>query len=297
MEGKKGVNSTRASSEVRIPDGSPAASVSNLSKEPRSPQPFRANAKGPQITASTRSQAIVIVDPAQPPLQDGSSPLPPGWNWVLANSSVPRLFERVLSEANLHWSATLVPEEHGDAIPPNDATLDLPSALFTYDEQIKIPSQLIPQGQYPSRVHLVIINGHQLPLCDFRQAIRLHRRNRSDVTVLELCESHPHGYDEQLLLDEDGQVHRVTRIYRQSSDRPLENERGWPAVMVLSAGAMMRLADQPMPRQLNLWPAVMLRAGLHLRGHPIAGRCYDLHTPHHAHELAEAILNSPAVAD
>ena len=221
-----------------------------------------------------------------------SSSTPSGWHTVLGNAPLPKMFEQLLAEADVDWAATVVPEEDAPKLSRSllhDSCNDSSMAVVSYNGQLKLRADDLQQADAGQGVY-VLINGHQFPLCDLRQAVNLHRATRADVTVFEVQQQHPQkAYDEMLRVDADGHVARVDRQYNAAPASTSENTN-WPAVMVMSAAAMRRLTDTPLPHRLTEWPNMMLRLGLRLVGAALPGRAYDLHDADQVRELSDALL-------
>ncbi|HEV8379720.1 MAG TPA: sugar transferase [Tepidisphaeraceae bacterium] len=248
--------------------------------------PLTHNVNRPLVASA--EQAIVIIDRL---LDHGESePLPKGWSTVFANTSLTDLYRALFAEAGVAWPLSIVPEEQESAFAGNRIASSSKSVV-PYNGQLRIEENLLPVAPPESQPLFLIVNGHQFPLCDLRQAMEMHRNNNCDATFVDLCEPKVKWYDENLLVEHDGWVQRINRVY--GADRPAQRiplERDWPALMIISASAMQKLTNLALPQRLNQWPLVMLRAGMRINGAGIAGKCFDLHEREQIHELADAIL-------
>jgi lipopolysaccharide/colanic/teichoic acid biosynthesis glycosyltransferase/carbonic anhydrase/acetyltransferase-like protein (isoleucine patch superfamily) len=258
---------------------------------------------GPAAVAATRAarymghvenQAIVVVDRLLSRRNaDAPESLPAGWDWVFANTPVPRLFEELFAEAGLAWSAAILPEEQSTTFADVAARIVPRTSLVSYNGKLKIPTESLANVARNAEPLYVIVNGHQFPLCRLNQAMNIHRQNRCDVTTFDLCEPRGPGYDEMLLVSPDGRVEGVNRVYDSNGSSPsIEGEHCWPSLIVISRHAMHRLLDVALPQRINQWPGVMLRAGLRLQGCTLHGRAYDLHDKEQLHELADVVLRT-----
>jgi lipopolysaccharide/colanic/teichoic acid biosynthesis glycosyltransferase/carbonic anhydrase/acetyltransferase-like protein (isoleucine patch superfamily) len=245
------------------------------------------NVDRPQVGAA--QQAIVVIDRL---LESGQSePLPQGWSTVFANTSLTDLYRQLFAEAGVAWPLSIIPEEHETAFAGIRTAASSPKSISPYNGQLRIEENLLPVAPPDSQPLFLIVNGHQFPLCDLRQAMEVHRNSNCDATFVDLCEPKVKWYDENLLVERDGWVQRVNRVY--GADRPAQRiplERDWPALMVISAMALQKLTNLSLPHRLNQWPLVMLRAGMRINGAGIVGKCFDLHEREQIHELADAIL-------
>lgn len=258
--------------------------------ERRAPKP------APVAPAVAASLAVPSLQPAIPSnvtdlLGLTSSSTPSGWHTVLGNAPLTRIFEQLLADADTDWAATVVPEEDAPKLSRsllNDPCNDSSMALVPYNGQLKLRADDL-QSDAGQAVY-ILVNGHQFPLCDLRQAITLHRATRADVTVFDVQQQRPQRiYDEKLRVDADGHVARVDRHYAAAPPSGMENAN-WPAVMCLSPVAMRRLIDTSLPHRLEEWPNMMLRVGLRLAGATLPGRAYDLNDADQARELADELL-------
>jgi lipopolysaccharide/colanic/teichoic acid biosynthesis glycosyltransferase/NDP-sugar pyrophosphorylase family protein len=221
-----------------------------------------------------------------------SSSTPFGWQTILGNAPLARLFEQLLADADTDWAATVVPEEDAPKLSRsllNDPCNDSSMALVSYNGQLKLSADDV-QADAGQAVYL-LINGHQFPLCDLRHAINAHRFSRADVTVFDVQQQRPSRvYDEKLRVDVHGHVARVDRFYDATPSSGFDANTNWPAVMALSPAAMRRLIDTPLPHRLDQWPNMMLRAGLRLAGASLPGRAFDLHDADQVRELSDDLL-------
>jgi lipopolysaccharide/colanic/teichoic acid biosynthesis glycosyltransferase len=249
--------------------------------------PLTQNVDRPLI--ATGQQAIVIIDR----LLDHGAPetLPAGWSTVFGNTSLADLYRSLFAEAGVAWSLSVVPEEQETAFAANRIIVSTPQSIVAYNGQLKIDEKLLPIAPPESQPVFLIVNGHQFPLCDLRAAIEMHRSNHCDATFVDLCEPKVKWYDENLLVERDGWVQRVNRVY--GANRPAQRiplDRDWPALTIISAAALQKLTNLALPQRLNQWPLVMLRAGMRTQGAALVGKCFDLHEREQIHELADAIL-------
>ena len=240
------------------------------------------------------NQAIVVVDRLLSRRNaDAPESLPIGWDWVFANTPVPRLFEELFAEVGLAWSATILPEEQSATFADVAAKIVPRTSLVSYNGKLKIPSESLAHVGRHAEPFYVIVNGHQFPLCRLTQAMNIHRQNRCDATLFDLCEPRGTGYDEKLLVSPDGRVEGVNRVYDSNgSSLATGGEHCWPSIIVMSKSAMQRLLDVALPQRINQWAAVMLRAGLRVQGCTLHGRAYDLHDKEQLHELADVVLRT-----
>jgi lipopolysaccharide/colanic/teichoic acid biosynthesis glycosyltransferase/NDP-sugar pyrophosphorylase family protein len=240
-------------------------------------------------TVACGQQAIIIIDRL---LEHGASePLPQGWSTVFANTALADLYRQLFSEAGVAWPLSIVPEEVETAFSGNRIAAPASKSVVPYNGQLRIDDGMLAVPPAEAQPLFLIVNGHQFPLCDLRQAIELHRNSNCDATFVDLCEPKIKWYDENLLVERDGWVQRVNRVY--SADRPAQRiplERDWPALTVISASALQKLTNVALPQRLNQWPLVMLRAGMRINGGGIVGKCFDLHQREQIHELADAVL-------
>jgi lipopolysaccharide/colanic/teichoic acid biosynthesis glycosyltransferase len=235
-------------------------------------------------------QAIIIIDRL---LDHGAvEPLPKGWTTVFANTQLADLYRALFAEAGVAWPLSILPEEQETSFANvHRLASSSPSSLVPYNGELRIDERSLPAAPAGAELLFLIINGHQFPFCDLRQAIELHRNNHCDATFVDLCEPKVKWYDENLLVERDGWVQRINRVY--GANRPAQRiplDRDWPALTVISASALQKLTNISLPQRLNQWPLVMLRAGLHIHGGGIVGKCFDLHEREQIHELADAIL-------
>ena len=214
--------------------------------------------------------------------------MPPGWKWVLGNARVGDLYDRIFTDAQLHWSSLVVPEEQRAtfaALAPNASG----QSIVTYNGQLQIPQAAVG-GPIEDDKLFLIFNGHRFPICDINHAIAVHRQNRCDATLIDFPQPRRRAYDEKLRLDASGNVARVDRSYDTGAAPSLQADRDWPAIIVLSGAAMRQLLNVELPQRINQWPAAMLYAGLKLRGCTIPGRAFSLHDRDHLYELNEVFL-------
>jgi len=249
--------------------------------------PLTANSERP-LTA-TGQQAIVVIDRL---LDHGENePLPKGWTTVFANTPLADLYHSLFAEAGVAWSLSIIPQEQEGALGGNLPAVSSGKSVVPYNGQLKIEENVLPMASPEIQPLFLIVNGHQFPLCDLRQAMEMHRNSNCDATFVDLCEPKVKWYDENLLVERDGWVQRVNRVY--GANRPAQRiplERDWPALTVISASALQKLTNLSLPHRLNQWPLVMLRAGMRINGAGIVGKCFDLHEKNQIHELADAIL-------
>ena len=238
---------------------------------------------------ATGPQAIIVIDRL---LESGQAePLPQGWSTFFANTPLSELYRQLFAEAGVAWPFSMVPQEIETAFVGKPIAATAPKSVVPYNGQLRIEEKLLPAAPPEAQPLFLIVNGHQFPLCDLRQAIELHRNSACDATFVDLCEPKVKWYDENLLVERDGWVQRINRVY--AADRPAQRiplERDWPALMVVSAPALAKLTNLSLPHRLNQWPLVMLRAGMRINGGGIVGKCFDLHEKNQIHELADAIL-------
>src|SRR5258706_3459559 len=238
---------------------------------------------------ATGQQAIVVIDRLMD--HGANEPLPKGWSTVFANTPLADLYRSLFAEAGVAWSLSIIPQEQESALGDNLIAASRGKSVVPYNGQLRIGEKLLPAAPPDSQPLFLIVNGHQFPLCDLRQAIEMLRNGNCDATFVDLCEPKVKWYDENLRIERDGWVQRVNRIY--GANRPAQHiplERDWPALTIISESALRRLTSIALPQRLNQWPLVMLRAGLHIHGGSITGKCFDLHEREQIHELADAIL-------
>jgi lipopolysaccharide/colanic/teichoic acid biosynthesis glycosyltransferase len=270
---------------------------------PTAAVPSTASAVAAASIAATRAarymghvenQAIVVVDRLLSRRNaDAPESLPEGWDWVFANTPVPRLFEELFAQAGLAWSAAILPEEQTVTFADVAANVVPRTSLVSYNGKLRIPAESLAHVARNAEPLYVIVNGHQFPLCQLDQAVNIHRQNRCDVTMFDLCEPRGSGYDEKLLVSPDGRVEGVNRVYDSNgSSATIEGEHTWPSIIVISRPAMQRLLDASLPQRINQWSGVMLRAGLRVQGCTLHGRAYDLHDKEQLHELADVLLRT-----
>src|SRR5687767_10134931 len=120
------------------------------------------------------NQAIVVLDRLLSRRNaDAPESLPTGWDWVFANTPVPRLYEELFAEAGLAWSATILPEEQSATFADVAAKIVPRTSLVSYNGKLKIPSEsLALVGRHAEPLY-VIVNGHQFPLCRLTQAMNI----------------------------------------------------------------------------------------------------------------------------
>src|SRR5258706_13015858 len=189
------------------------------------------------------------------------------------------------------WPLSIVLVEQESAFNGNQLAESFDKSVVPYNGQLRIDDNLLSVPPTETQQLFLLVNGHQFPLCDLRQAIEMHRNSNCDATFVDLCEPKVKWYDENLLVERDGWVQRINRVY--GANRPAERiplERDWPALTVISASALQKLTNLALPQRLNQWPLVMLRAGMRINGGGIVGKCFDLHEREQIHELADAIL-------
>lgn len=269
--------------------------------EPAATQAPRGAGSAPSAERQQRSsirsadQAIVLVERRRSRQGDKrAEEMPPGWKWVLGNAPLGELYDRIFADAQLTWSSLVVPEEQQATFGALSAIPASRHGIVSYDGQLQIsPASLTTSPDSGEPLYL-IFNGHRFPICDLNHAITVHRQNRCDATLVDFPQPRRRTYDERLAIGRDGIVHRVDRSYDNTSARAVPAavnlEGDWPVIIVLSSVAMQRLLDVSLPHRINQWPAVMLRAGLKLRGSTIPGRSFSLHDREHLYELNEVLL-------
>ena len=270
--------------------------VTMVTDNPTHPVAAAAATRAARYMGHVENQAIVVVDRLLSRRNaDAPESLPAGWDWVFANTPVPRLFEELFAEAGLAWSAAILPEEQ-TATFADVATRVVPrTSLVSYNGKLTIPSESLAHVSRHAEPLYVIVNGHQFPLCRLDQAMNVHRQNKCDVTMFDLCEPRGTAYYEKLLVGRDGRVQGVNRVYDSNcASLGIDAEHCWPFIVVISRTAMQRLLDEPLPQRINQWSGVMLRAGLRLNGRTLNGRAYDLHDQEQLHELADVLLRTRA---
>ncbi len=204
-------------------------------------------------------QALVVVERRMAregdPRGEG---MPPGWNWVLGNAKIADLFDQLFAESELTWSSLVVPEEQQATF----AALSPPSVarqkIVSYDGQLQIHADSLTAApdSGPSEPLFLIFNGHRFPICDLNHAILVHRQNRCDATLIDFPQiKRGKSYDENLRIDQSGQVQRVDRSYENGTNgRSLQVDRDWPVIIVLSSAAMQHAARCRLPHRINQWP-------------------------------------------
>lgn len=206
-----------------------------------------------------------------------------GWAWTFANTPLSGLLNQWLTEARLTWAATLVPRAHTVAF--DALARNTPGRRIAYDHALPLPTSPRPLSE---DALLVVVNAHQFPLCDLRRAIDIHRASRCDATFISACPLDPRSpYDEKLLVDEQGHVRRVDRLYGHA---PARTEPEWPSLIILSGEALARLNGATLPPSLIQWAASLVRLGLRINGASIPGVCFDLRDTHQVQDLARAVL-------
>jgi lipopolysaccharide/colanic/teichoic acid biosynthesis glycosyltransferase/carbonic anhydrase/acetyltransferase-like protein (isoleucine patch superfamily) len=176
------------------------------------------------------------------------------------------------------------------------AALSAPTAskepVVGYDGQLQIKSNALAVSPDEGEPLFLVFNGQCFPMCDLAGAVAAHRQGRCDVTMIDFPAQRRRAYDEKIRLDKTGQVQRVDRSYTTDPTTiPLgQSERDWPAIIVISAGAMQQLLSVELPQRIREWPGAMLRAGLKLRGTTIPGRSFSLRDREHLYELNEVLL-------
>lgn len=233
--------------------------------------------------AVVAARALVVLERGRT-----KSQLPAAWGTVFGNAPFGDVLSRFLGDFQVSWGTAVLPEEHRDRFL---SLHERPVAVVSYDGQLRLPSDAIPQVGADGL--FVLINGRQFPLCDLQHAMNLHRSSRCDATFFEIRAPQPanKAYEEKLQVNADGTVQRVSRVYAKDAPPPREDGR-WPALVLLSAAAMRHLLDVTLPQRLDLWPMVLLRAGLRVNGCTVDGTAYDLANPDAVTELADVILKS-----
>jgi lipopolysaccharide/colanic/teichoic acid biosynthesis glycosyltransferase/NDP-sugar pyrophosphorylase family protein len=269
-------------------EGFSAVSMTDLQ-----PVPKPSTSTAARGAVRSQHQAIVVVERRMGRSDDpkGNEQMPPGWCWVLGNARIGELFDQLFAEARLTWSSLVVPEEQAATFSELCTPATAPRTTVPYDGRLQIQKTTLTTTPDDGEPLYLIFNGHRFPICDLNMVIDVHRQNRCDATLIDFPKPRAKAYDEKFRLDGDGRVQRVDRSYGREKET-LEVDRDWPVLIVMSGHAMKVMMDVSLPHRITQWPAVMLRAGLHLRGSVVPGRSFSLHDREHLFELNEAILRN-----
>jgi lipopolysaccharide/colanic/teichoic acid biosynthesis glycosyltransferase/carbonic anhydrase/acetyltransferase-like protein (isoleucine patch superfamily) len=246
----------------------------------------------PRAALRSEHQALVVVERRRARHDDPRKAEEiPGWKWVLGNSRVADLYDRMLAEARLTWSCLVVPQEQKATFASLAAPTASRQSLAAYDGQLQLHNDNLAVSPETGEPVFLIFNGHGFPMCDLAAVIAAHRQGRCDATMVDFPLPRRQAYEEKLRIDSAGQVQRVDRSYYNNTGAPpAAGERDWPPLVVLSAAAMQQLLNVVLPQRFGQWPMAMLRAGLRLRGVTVPGRCFDLADREHLYELNEMVL-------